>query len=385
MSMRKLLLLTTALGSTGALWITPEARSADMVPIFKAYQAEQPLPAVSAPNFKFSAFGGSAQAEGDQFVHYRDGLYGGEGSFSLPISTNWGLQADGVIGSWGGDRFYGGAGHFFWRDPNKALFGLYGSALVLDRGPWPFIGKGSGVTVAQVGPEFELYWKSVTLRGIAGWEGGDVPDGGFAKIDLAWYPVPDFMITVGYRNVFSESSLAVGAEYLLPQGVGPVRVSLYAEGRAGNDDNRAILGGLRVYFGPSRTLIDKHRRDDPYDWNKDNIFAAQKLANGFNAANEAAKCAQTSCLTVSDQRLKGDISCVGQLANGIGLYRYRYLWSDTEYVGVMAQELIQRIPEAVVKGTDGYLRVNYAMLGMLPMTWEEWLRRPGANVLRLAA
>jgi hypothetical protein len=38
---------------------------------------------------------------------------------------------------------------------------------------------------------------------------------------------------------------------------------------------------------------------------------------------------------VSDARLKRDITLVGRLDNGLGLYRYRYLWSDTVHVGVM--------------------------------------------------
>src|SRR4029450_7449565 len=42
---------------------------------------------------------------------------------------------------------------------------------------------------------------------------------------------------------------------------------------------------------------------------------------------------------VSDIRLKHDIHLVGHADNGLNLYRYRYLWSDTEYVGVMAQEV----------------------------------------------
>ena len=61
-----------------------------------------------------------------------------------------------------------------------------------------------------------------------------------------------------------------------------------------------------------------------------------------------------------------------RLPNGIGLYRYRYIWSDQVYVGVMAQEVAQIVPDAVVRGADGFLRVNYARLGMRLLTWDEW-------------
>jgi len=39
------------------------------------------------------------------------------------------------------------------------------------------------------------------------------------------------------------------------------------------------------------------------------------------------------CGQASDIRLKRDITQVGEVDGGINLYRYRYLWSDTVYVG----------------------------------------------------
>ncbi len=74
----------------------------------------------------------------------------------------------------------------------------------------------------------------------------------------------------------------------------------------------------------------------------------------------------------SDMRLKRDIVELTRLGNGIGLYRYRYSWSDQLYVGVMAQEVAKIVPDAVLRGADGYLRVNYARLGLKLQTWDEW-------------
>jgi hypothetical protein len=81
----------------------------------------------------------------------------------------------------------------------------------------------------------------------------------------------------------------------------------------------------------------------------------------------------------SDVRLKRDIVPLARLDNGIRLYQYRYLWSDELYVGVMAQEVREIVPQAVMRGTDGYLRVDYARLGLRLMTFAEWTqsaRRP---------
>lgn len=71
----------------------------------------------------------------------------------------------------------------------------------------------------------------------------------------------------------------------------------------------------------------------------------------------------------SDRRLKRDILRLGCLDNGICLYRFRYLWDDTFYVGVMAQEVERILPNAVVHGPDGYLRVRYDLLGPQFRSW----------------
>ena len=76
---------------------------------------------------------------------------------------------------------------------------------------------------------------------------------------------------------------------------------------------------------------------------------------------------------VSDARLKRDITPIAKRENGLQLYRYRYAWSDTLYVGVLAQEVLEVAPSAVSRGADGYLRVNYARLGLRMQLWEEWI------------
>lgn len=76
---------------------------------------------------------------------------------------------------------------------------------------------------------------------------------------------------------------------------------------------------------------------------------------------------------ISDIRLKHDIVLLGRLDNGLGFYRFSYNGSDKAYVGVMAQEVQQVMPEAVTRGKDGYLRVYYDRLGVPFQTWDEWV------------
>jgi hypothetical protein len=76
--------------------------------------------------------------------------------------------------------------------------------------------------------------------------------------------------------------------------------------------------------------------------------------------------------SLSDIRLKRDIVKVGQLDNGLALYRYKYLATEREYVGVMAQDVQKVMPDAVQTASDGFLRVNYAKLGIKAQTWDEY-------------
>lgn len=75
----------------------------------------------------------------------------------------------------------------------------------------------------------------------------------------------------------------------------------------------------------------------------------------------------------SDIALKYGIVLLGHLKDGLGYYRFSYLGSQTAYVGVIAQEVQQVRPDAVVRGRDGYLRVYYDRLGIKFRTYREWL------------
>lgn len=62
----------------------------------------------------------------------------------------------------------------------------------------------------------------------------------------------------------------------------------------------------------------------------------------------------------SDERLKEDISPVGELYDGTNVYRYRYKWDDPGMtrIGVMAQEVEKTNPDAVTE-VGGYKAVDY--------------------------
>ena len=65
---------------------------------------------------------------------------------------------------------------------------------------------------------------------------------------------------------------------------------------------------------------------------------------------------------LSDKRLKENIEFLG-IENGHKVYTYNYLWDKTKRVGVLAQEVLAKAPEAVGRIGE-YLTVNYSMIGV---------------------
>jgi Chaperone of endosialidase len=81
----------------------------------------------------------------------------------------------------------------------------------------------------------------------------------------------------------------------------------------------------------------------------------------------------------SDRRLKTGVTEVAALPSGLRLYRFKYRWSETEYVGVMAQEVSEIAPHAVAEGHDGFLRVDYDTLGLTMQPYAAWIAAGGAD------
>jgi hypothetical protein len=67
----------------------------------------------------------------------------------------------------------------------------------------------------------------------------------------------------------------------------------------------------------------------------------------------------------SDIRLKADIEPIGE-RGGHAWYRFRYVWDEpgTIHEGVMAQEVIETHPDAVITHPLGFLMVDYSKLGL---------------------
>lgn len=67
-------------------------------------------------------------------------------------------------------------------------------------------------------------------------------------------------------------------------------------------------------------------------------------------------------LIASDRRLKKNIVKLGEYDNGLGIYQYNYINGAGPYIGVMAQEVAEIMPEALGPVIDGYMTVDYSKL-----------------------
>jgi len=227
----------------------------------------QPLPAVDGINAKIDGFGGGG--------NHTNGFYGTSGSLSVPLAQQWGLQIDGGVGSDKGTGAYGGAGHLFWRDPSIGLLGAYGSYSHWNGIETATFGHISANT-GRFAAEGEYYCSRWTLSGLVGVEtvsvnaavvsglpALSVPNRFFDSISASYYVTDNFKLSAGHLYTFDTHFLTWGSEYGVALGGGRM-ASLFAEGWIGEHGNNGVLAGLRVYFGQhDKSLIDRHRQDDP--------------------------------------------------------------------------------------------------------------------------
>lgn len=80
---------------------------------------------------------------------------------------------------------------------------------------------------------------------------------------------------------------------------------------------------------------------------------SQMLGSIFGAAGTLG------AVALSDMRFKENIKRIGTLANGIATYAFNYIGDTAQRFGVIAQEVLGIIPDAVIHGDDGVMLVNY--------------------------
>ncbi len=221
------------------------------------------LPAVSGPNGKIEVSGGWAGLQNFN----NTAVFRGGASISLPLAERFGLQFDAADVNEFNNNYFGGTAHLFTRDPSSYLFGVIGGAA----------GMSNNSSIYYVGPEVELYANNITLEATGGYLNLDLAgtrsDKFFVIADLAFYATDDFRLNVGASSIAGFTSGHIGAEYMISD-VG-LPVSLTADARIGQDNYVEGTVGVKFYFGgPEKSLIRRHREDDPRNRSLDIFNAA---------------------------------------------------------------------------------------------------------------
>ena len=207
-------------------------------------------PAVSSVNGKFSLEGGAVGSGNNG----SSGLGVAQGSVTTPLGHSFGLQLDGAVATAYNNFSGAGDAQVFWRDPQLGLVGAFAS-----------VGGGSGNTASWYGGMAEYFAGSVTLGAHAGYQlvySNTAFNGGFAMGHLTYYPVPDLALTLSGGVVVNSGFGRATLEYQ-PEFNGRRSMSFFANGVAGDGASYGATAGVRFYFGPEKTLIRRHREDDP--------------------------------------------------------------------------------------------------------------------------
>ena len=86
------------------------------------------------------------------------------------------------------------------------------------------------------------------------------------------------------------------------------------------------------------------------------------LNKDLTSTTQTAPSGQGAGPMASDVRLKENITKVGNSPSGINIYEWNYIGNTQRYRGVMAQEILERHPEAVALQPDGYMSVYYGKI-----------------------
>lgn len=240
-------------------------------------------PAVSQVNGKVSLEGGDFDGKGGQAM---------QGNIALPIGHSFGLQLDTAFGSTNSKDFSGYGAHAFWRDPARGLVGLTASATRFDN-----------LDVRRVGAEAEGYFGNVTLRGRAGHQNGDFKDGSYYSAGARWYANSNLVFGVAGEHAVDRSIGHVTAEWQIATPSLP-GLAVFLDAAKGSNSFDMTLVGVRYYFGANKTLIQRHRQDDPDSLLGDSFISNQQQyrqrqqAQADAAAAQAAACPPLSVLCI---------------------------------------------------------------------------------------
>jgi outer membrane immunogenic protein len=215
-------------------------------------------------------------------------------------------------------------------------YGTLRGRVGLAEGPWLFYGTGGlaygAVALSSSFRTFDLLTSASTSATNAGWVAG---------VGVEYLVSPNVSFSLGYQYV-DLGTLSLSSS----------DSTFFTVSQTANANARfqTIMAGISWHFAPAPS--------GPWAGGYVGGNAGGAWGDDANAAYGSS-----GIIVLSDVRLKHEIAFVGRRPDGLGIYRYKYLWSDTVYVGVMAQEVALVHPDAVVRDPlTGYMSVDYSRL-----------------------
>jgi len=130
--------------------------------------------------------------------------------------------------------------------------------------------------------------------------------------------------------------------------------------RTGNQTNMPQFAGYTqqaTTAGPNYSQAAGQQYQGDLNSYNAQVGQQNSAMNGlFNAGGSAA-------MFFSDERLKKDITKIGETVSGLGVYLFKYLWSDEPEIGVIAQDVEKVYPDRVIEHPSGFLMVDYGRVG----------------------
>ncbi len=96
-----------------------------------------------------------------------------------------------------------------------------------------------------------------------------------------------------------------------------------------------------------------------------NVSNSQGSSSGSQSSGNFGKTLFAAASLFSDPKLKMDVTELGTLPNGLGVYEFYYIDGSGPFIGVMADEVEQIQPEALGPVVDGFMTVDYSKIGGL--------------------
>ncbi len=125
----------------------------------------------------------------------------------------------------------------------------------------------------------------------------------------------------------------------------------------------ALLGSAAMAGGVAEPVMDPVVVAEETSSSGGGIIVPLLLLVLVAAALAGSNGGAAPTVNLSDRRVKTDVNWVG-MARGLPVYQYRYIGSATRFEGVMAQDVLGLMPEAVITQSNGLMAVNYDILGI---------------------